>query len=201
MHSDSAKTRDRSGVALETLKFLMISTHFPPHHLGGDAVFVDYLSRELVRRGHEVHVSHNPSVYEVIRDHAPVKGVNDEMTGIRTHSYNPRFRKTDALNALMLGLDGKQRRMVVELAKETRPDVVHWHNTRAFIGRPFIVSDEVSLYTSHDYGAVCPRSSLLRPDMQMCEQPRMCALCCLRWKKPPQLWRGMSRGCSNSLQE
>jgi hypothetical protein len=34
----------------------MLTTFFGPHSFGGDAAFVDRLSRSLARRGHEVHV-------------------------------------------------------------------------------------------------------------------------------------------------
>jgi len=41
---------------METRTFLMTSSYYPPYHFGGDAVHVKYLSEELVKLGHEVHV-------------------------------------------------------------------------------------------------------------------------------------------------
>ena len=38
------------------MKFAMFTTFFGPHSFGGDAAFVDRLSRALARHGHEVHV-------------------------------------------------------------------------------------------------------------------------------------------------
>lgn len=178
---------------MESLKFLMISTHFPPYHLGGDAVYVEYLAKELVRLGHEVHVLHNPSVYGVVRkNRAPQedKGIHD---GIHRHIFRHRLARFETLNSLVLGIDGRANAHAAETVHEVGPDVVHWHNTRGFIGVPTIFGGETSIYTSHDYGSICPRSNLLRPDLRICEQARLCTVCCTRWRKPPQLWRAGSK--------
>ncbi len=91
--------------------------------------------------------------------------------------------------ALFLGRWVRAERVLRDLEKEIKPDVVHWHNTRGFIGKPFPIKDTISLYTTHDYTPVCPRSMLLLPNLKACENPRLCAICCLKWRKPPQLWR------------
>ena len=46
---------------METLRFLMVSTFYPPYHLGGDAVHVQYLAEALAERGHEVPVQFYPA--------------------------------------------------------------------------------------------------------------------------------------------
>ncbi len=38
------------------LRFAMITTFYPPHHFGGDAIFVQRLAQALARRGHSVDV-------------------------------------------------------------------------------------------------------------------------------------------------
>jgi glycosyltransferase involved in cell wall biosynthesis len=175
---------------METLKFLMISTHFPPHHLGGDAVFVEYLSRALNGRGHDVHVLYNPGAYELLRKEkraTPEAGTDGE--DVTRHPFESRFKRLNPVIALSLGVWGRAKDRLMELVKQLRPDVVHWHNARGFIGRPFPIEGAISLYTSHDYSAVCPRSNLLKPRMLLCEEPRLCTICCMRWGKPPQLWR------------
>jgi len=153
---------------METLKFLMITTHFPPYHLGGDAVFVEYLSKELVKRGHEVHVLHSPAVYEMFRSADESISHKNASDGINRHPYRSRRGKLGALTTLTLGICRKPTQTAGELAIRINPDVVHWHNTRGFIRAPIQFDDEVSLYTSHDYGAICPRSNLLRPNLDIC---------------------------------
>jgi len=174
---------------METLRFLMVTTHFPPQHLGGDAVFVEYLSKELVKKGHEVHVFHNPASYDLVRSaRQPSKEV-ETVTGLFRHPYHSRLGRVNPIIALTIGRWGGAEKRLLELSREMKPDVVHWHNTRGFIGRPFALQNAVCLYTAHDYTTVCPRSTLLRPNMAVCDVPRLCTICHLKWGKPPQLWR------------
>lgn len=168
----------------------MISTHYPPYHLGGDAVMVDYLSRELVRRGHEVHVLHSPSVYESLRGSRMANHAAKKEDDTFVHIHPVRGGRLQLVMTLAFDFSAKAERKAIDLAKILKPDVVHWHNTKGFIGRPFAVPGAVSLYTAHDYYLVCPRSNLIRPDMSFCRNPKACMLCTLRWRKPPQIWRG-----------
>lgn len=177
---------------METLKFLMVSTHFPPHHLGGDAQFVEYLSKELVDRGHEVHVFYNPAVYRLLRGGKTSDKVLPD-DGINRHLHSSSFGKAEPLLALSLGLWRRASQKLVELHGALKPDVLHWHNPRGFIGRPFPIKGSKSFYTNHDYTPVCPRSNLLKPGMVLCDEPRLCSVCCMRWHKPPQIWRAGRR--------
>ena len=49
------------------MKFAMLTTFFGPHSFGGDAAFVDRLSRALARHGHEVHVIYCRDAFEVVK--------------------------------------------------------------------------------------------------------------------------------------
>jgi len=178
---------------METLRFLMISSHYPPNHLGGDAVMAKYLADELARRGHEVHVLYDPEVYSLVRnarmtDPAP-HGKGDPII----HTPTSRSGRIEILLRLSLGWSGKMREEVNGLTKSLKIDVVHWHNTKGFIGRPFVPQERTTFYTAHDYYLVCPRSNLARPDKSFCQKPLLCQTCLLRWRKPPQLWRVGSR--------
>ncbi len=46
------------------MKFCMLTTFFGSHSFGGDAAYVDRLSRSLARHGHEVHVIHCIDAFE-----------------------------------------------------------------------------------------------------------------------------------------
>lgn len=174
---------------METLRYLFVTTHFPPYYLGGDAVYVSYLSQELTRRGHEVHVFFNPGAYELVRGEVrAVSGCPSAEEPRLRLVKNPSGR-FGVLWALSLDATGRSKSRLRELVGQVRPDVVHWHNTKGFINRPVTFSRAANLYTAHDYFAVCPRSNLQRPDLSFCNEPRMCQFCLLRWRKPPQLWR------------
>ncbi len=51
---------------METLRFVMVTTHYPPQHVGGDAMMVKHISTELTKRGHEVNIFYDPSVHNII---------------------------------------------------------------------------------------------------------------------------------------
>src|SRR5881397_2234769 len=54
------------------MKFCMLTTFFGPHSFGGDAAFVDRLSRALARHGHEVHVIYCKNAFDLVKgDQSP----------------------------------------------------------------------------------------------------------------------------------
>ena len=67
--ASSTASRDRPGPGLEEvgMKFCMLTTFFGSHSFGGDAAFVDRLSRAFARHGHEVHVIHCRDAFEISR--------------------------------------------------------------------------------------------------------------------------------------
>lgn len=177
---------------MESLRFLMVSTHYPPAHLGGDARFVEYLSNELVRAGHEVHVLHSPSAFILQRGFLPDL---DKVTraGVHRNIYQSAVGRADPVLSLMFGQSLGAVDRLRGIFRELKPDVIHWHNTKGFIGRPVAMPNALSLYTAHDYYAVCPKASLLRPGQKLCQDPFLCQLCLLRWGRPPQPWRALRR--------
>jgi hypothetical protein len=44
----------------------MITTFYPPYAFGGDGVYVQQLSNELAKRGHQVEVVHCRDTYNVL---------------------------------------------------------------------------------------------------------------------------------------
>ena len=174
---------------METFRFLMVTTHFPPLHIGGDAVFGQYLSRELSRIGHEVHVLTYPSIYRMLRG---AKGQGDDTIDDfdpTLHIYEPKLKRLDTGFTYVFGSAKGAERKLAEISGKVKPDVIHWHNTKAFFAKIPGNRDSKSVYTAHDYYAICPRSNRTRPDGSICSEPRMCQLCLLKWRKVPQIWR------------
>jgi glycosyltransferase involved in cell wall biosynthesis len=125
----------------------------------------------------------------LVRRLAPKKPSADLGEGFTRQPYSSKLGRLDPLIALTLGRWGPAEERLRHIIMDFRPDVVHWHNSRGFIGVPFDLPDAVNLYTAHDYTLVCPKSMLVKPDMSSCEDRRNCILCSIRSKKPPQLWR------------
>ena len=174
---------------METLRFVMVTTHYPPSHIGGDAVFVKYLSEELVKSGHEVHVFHNPSVYRMLGNVRASKTLVPIEHHPIQHAHEKGFSSFRTGMAHVTGLSGGALDELEKLTRRIGADVVHWHNTKAFIGRPVSLGGRISLFTAHDYYAVCPKGGLLKPHGEICTDPRLCQYCLISSGKLPQLWR------------
>src|SRR5437588_7340975 len=67
------------------LKFCMVTTFFGAHSFGGDAAYVDRLSRALLRRGHEVHVFHCVDAFNAVRGDHPFRPYT-AVPGLHVHS-------------------------------------------------------------------------------------------------------------------
>lgn len=173
---------------METLRFLMVSTYYPPLTLGGDAYFVKYLSEELAKKGHEVHVFYSPGAYDLMRPGRTPVG-DAEGGRIVRHGHSFRHPKLEILSSLAFGHGQNSVRGFETVRRSVKPDIVHWHNTRGFIGEPIPTNGATNLLTAHDYYMICPRANLLRPNMSACDKARRCSLCSIRWKRPPQTWR------------
>jgi len=172
---------------MESFRFLFATSFYPPYHLGGDAVHVQYLARALAARGHEVHVEFSPAAYRLKRKGNP--GPARDEDGIRVHPVPSRFGRAQPIAAYLLGHSRGIARFHNRLLRDTRPDVVHLHNI-SLLGSGVLnhPRDGVMAYTAHDYWARCPRSDLLKHGTRMCEAPT-CVSCCLASRRPPQLWR------------
>ena len=174
---------------METLKFLMISTHFPPYQMGGDAIFVEYLTKELLRKGHQVDVFYNPAAYRYLRKGSQVLPVEKSVEQLRRYEHIQNTKSLGLVLNLTFGFSSSAEKELRSIIRERKPDVIHWHNTKGFLGKPISVPGVANVYTAHDYYSVCPRSNLVRPGNVVCRDPRWCQICLLRWHKPPQLWR------------
>ena len=172
---------------METLRFLMVTTFYPPYHLGGDAVHVQYLARALAARGHEVHVEFSPAAYGLKR-----RGLGADRAeaddGVRLHAI-PGDGWGQPIAAHLLGRCGSISRFHAGLLDEVHPDVIHFHNTSLLgLGVFERRNGARALYTAHDYWVRCPRSDLLKYGKRPCETPT-CVRCSLLTGRPPQMWR------------
>ena len=175
------------------MKFAMLTTFFGPHSFGGDAAFVDRLSRALARHGHEVHVIYCRDAFELTRgDQTPRP--YDAPPGVTIHPLSSRFGPLSPLMTHQSGGPGFKGRAIRSLLGSIRPDVVHFHNL-SLIGGPGLLAmpspGAVKLMTAHEHWLVCPLHVLWKFDRGVCES-ESCVQCCVRAGRPPQLWRKTS---------
>lgn len=173
---------------METLKFVMTSTFYPPYHIGGDAMHVYYLSNELARLGHEVHIIHSIDSYSWQRKGEPTNSYLNHDNVIVFSIKSP-IGKISPLASYILGSPFPVTRKINDIIQKVEPDVLHHHNI-AGLG-PFVLGIEAPkvLYTAHDYWLICPMNSLIRYDNIYCTSKSNCFLCSIRSNRPPQLWR------------
>lgn len=170
---------------METLKFLLTSTFFPPFHIGGDAVHVKYVAEELVKKGHEVHVLHSMDASK-IKKIASRKPITE--SGIATYAITTPLNMS-AYEAYLLGSSRVVNKKFNFLVKEIKPDVVHHHNI-SLLGYSILAKQApyLNLYTAHDYWLICQMNNLMRKNNMPCNLPS-CSSCVLAKKRPIQFWR------------
>lgn len=172
------------------MRFLMVTTFFPPHNFGGDGVYVRQLATALAARGHAVTVVHSYDAYRISGGQAPRDACDPER--------DPRLdvRRLDSpagrlapLLAHQTGSPAPAYPGLVEILRE-QFDVVHFHNI-SLMGGPGILKlsrAPVSLATAHDHWLVCAAHIFWKNAAKPCDG-RTCLSCQIRARKPPQLWR------------
>lgn len=173
---------------METKRFLLTTTYYPPYHLGGDAVHVYHLAQLLAERGHEVHVAALRDPYILLRGGAERSGFVNHPN-VHLHSIETTFPRARVVTSFSIGTFGRYVSEARALVAEIRPDVIHHHNIAGF--GPEVLSLEAprTLWTLHDYWSICQRNNLVRFNGTLCDVDFNCESCALLSRKPPQLWR------------
>jgi glycosyltransferase involved in cell wall biosynthesis len=165
----------------------MITTFYPPYAFGGDGVYVQQLSNELAKRGHQVEVVHCRDTYNVLARRT--SSITDHNhPNVTVHALNSRF---GVLSPLATHQTGRPMLKSFKIKKilEKPFDVIHYHNI-SLIGGPKILyyGQAVKLYTLHEYWLICPTHLLFKFNQEVCIH-KQCLSCTLAHARPPQLWR------------
>ncbi|MFN8574385.1 MAG: glycosyltransferase family 4 protein [Gemmatimonadaceae bacterium] len=176
---------------MSALRFCMLTTFYPPHSFGGDAIGIQRLSRGLVRRGHHVTVVHDTDAYNILRRGAepnvPDLDNDEGVEVVRLRSSTPVMSTLLTQQTGRPVVNGRRIRRVIERGAF---DVVNFHNV-SLIGGPGLfryAADAVSLYMAHEHWLVCPMHVLWRYQKERCTG-RECTRCAISYRRPPQLWR------------
>jgi glycosyltransferase involved in cell wall biosynthesis len=168
----------------------MITTFFGPDSFGGDAAFVDRLSRALARRGHDLHVIHCRDAFNMVRGGQSPRPYQ-VPPGVTMHVLTSRAGALSPLTTHQTGQPVLKAAPIRRLLRAIRPEVVHFHNL-SLVGGPGLLAmpapGAVKLMTTHEHWLVCPLSVLWKLNREVCEQPE-CARCCVQAGRPPQWWR------------
>ena len=169
------------------MRFCMVTTFYPPYSFGGDALFVQRLSRELAARGHRVDVVHCIDAYRLLGGAEPAE-ITPEPPGITVHALASRAGFLWPIAMQQTGGPAFASRRLRSLL-DGDFDVIHFHNV-SLMGGPGVLTygRALKLYTMHEYWLVCPMHVLYRNGRERCER-RTCFTCTLAHQRPPQLWR------------
>ncbi len=176
---------------MSALRFLMLTTFYPPHNFGGDGIGIQRLSRGLVKRGHHVTVVHDTDAYTLLNPSAkPNVPDHDSDEGVEVIRLRSGAPAVSALLTQQLGRPVVNGARIGRIVDEGRYDVVNFHNV-SLIGGPGLLRygrDAVTLYMAHEHWLVCPTHVLWRHGKELCTG-RQCVRCTLSYHRPPQLWR------------
>lgn len=176
---------------MSSLRFLMLTTFYPPYNFGGDGIGIQRLSRGLVKRGHHVTVVHDADAYHLQNaGPEPDAPLHDDDQGVEVIRLRSRAPMLSALLTQQLGRPVVNGRRIHELVASGRYDVVTFHNI-SLIGGPGLLryaGDAVSLYMAHEHWLVCETHVLWRHGRELCTG-RECFRCAINYRRPPQLWR------------
>jgi glycosyltransferase involved in cell wall biosynthesis len=169
------------------LRFCMITTFYPPYTFGGDGIFVQRLSNELARRGHQVDVIHCVDSYLLLAGHEPAPA-EDNHPNVHVHGLRSPAGFLSPLAAQQTGFPLLKASAIQQILAQGF-DVIHYHNI-SLVGGPRILEygQGIKLYTMHEYWLVCPTHTLFRFNRAPCTR-RRCLACTLVYKRPPQWWR------------
>jgi glycosyltransferase involved in cell wall biosynthesis len=165
----------------------MITTFYPPYSFGGDGVFVQQLSNELAKRGHQVEVVYCRDAYNLLARRTP-SPIHNDHPNVTVHALESFLGFFSPLATHQTGRPLLKISRIKKILE--RPfDVIHYHNI-SLIGGPKILEygHAVKLYTLHEYWLICPTHLLFKFNHEACTY-KQCVACTLVHKRPPQLWR------------
>ncbi len=175
------------------MKFCFITTFFGEHSFGGDSVFVERLTRELLNAGHEVHVIYNRDAFDLLKGDRSPRDVTlpHNLTVYPLRSALGRF---SPILQHQTGGPGDLASSLRTLLKREAYDVIHVYNI-SLIGGPGLLQlmantapTALRIMTAIEYWLTCPLSVRWKFDRETCENPT-CIACTLRAGRPPQWWR------------
>ena len=183
---------------METKKILMITSFYPPYHVGGDATHVKYLSESLVKQGHEVHVMYSIDAYNLKKGEKTIKEENEENENFPIiHKLKSPIGRFEPIFNYTFGTQYYTFKIFRNLIKENKFDIVHYHNI-SLLGYRILKKlnnyHYKRIYTAHGYWSICPLGNLFKENKKICHNlPNQkfysCISCLLKSKRPIQIWR------------
>ncbi len=173
------------------LKFLHLTTFYPPYSFGGDGMYIYRLAHALGDDGHDVDVVHCRDAYHLLHPREPEIDFA-EHPKVTVHGLSSGYKQLSPLVTHQSGRLGLKRHRIREILSSKNYDVIQFHNI-SLIGPEALTlasrqEQAISLYMTHEHWLICPTHVLWKFNNRPCERPQ-CFRCTLSYKRPPQLWR------------
>ena len=171
------------------MKICMVTTFFGAHSFGGDAAYVDRLSRALCRRGHEVHVYHCVDSFNIVKGKHPLRPY-EPPAGLHVHPLESSFGRLSPLATQVTGQPYFKFEELKDELESVETDVIHFHNI-SLVGGPGVLHmgrSKTRIMTAHEHWLICPMHLLWKYGKKRCDGPD-CIRCSLAGGRPPQAWR------------
>jgi glycosyltransferase involved in cell wall biosynthesis len=170
------------------MRFCMVTTFYPPFHMGGDAIYVRALALALRREGHSIDVVHCEDAFGVAGGR-PVTTPPADDDGIVVHRLRHPLGILSPLITQQTGHPGLKR-SALKAVLDQGYDVIHFHNI-SLVGGPGVLElgrSRIKLLTLHEHWLLCPTHIFWKNKERACDRPT-CWTCSIRSGIPPQLWR------------
>ncbi len=174
---------------METKKILMVTSFYPPYHVGGACTHVYYLSNELAAMGHEVHVLYSKDSYYLKRSRKPNEGEYKNHGNVHLHEIKNPLGRVSPVYSYVTGLVPFKKNAMNVL--NNGYDLIHYHNISLLGPKIMDYGSSKKIYTAHDHWLVCPLNDFFSRG-KICNKGagrKKCAACMLSNKRPLQLWR------------
>jgi len=171
-----------------SLKFVMITTFYPPYSFGGDANYVRMFAHALAGLGHTVDIIYDADAYRILAEGPDPEPV-DEPPGVTVHRLESSTPLLSCLATQQLGYPLFNAGKIKRILDKGQYDVIHYHNI-SLVGGPGIwaFGNGIKMYTAHEHWLICPTHVLWRHNKELCTE-RECLRCVFTYKRPPQIWR------------
>lgn len=171
------------------LRVAMITTFYPPHSFGGDAIAIERLSNALARRGCRVTVLHDVDAYNTLHPGPEPEASPERVEGVEVVSLRSGLGPISPLLTQQTGRPIANGRRIRRVLADGDFDIVHFNNI-SLVGGPGVLGagGGLKVYEAHEHWLVCPTHVLWRFNRELCTG-RSCLRCVLNYKRPPQLWR------------
>lgn len=173
------------------MKFLHLTTFYPPYSFGGDAMYIYRLTHMLGDLGHHVDVVHCRDAYHLQHPGEPEIAFA-EHPRVQRHGLLSGYTWLSPLLTQQTGRPYLKQAPIQALLRQHDYDVIHYHNISLLGPDILTIRPEngryIKLYTTHEHWLVCPMHVLWKFNQRACEKPE-CLRCTLLGKRPPQLWR------------